>query len=288
MDEMQTIEWLGMRLRVPRRWEIVRHSVRPERGRLTLVDRRHQRLQLSWAALERPPDFRRTFSDYRAREQEKDERRRFVDLPARAGWRGFRRTGPGEALSRAGRYLKELGRWVEIVLVWPDGVEPSLERRVLESFEAEVLNGKPIRWRAFGLDVKTPAGWTLVDATVKPADSQLAFREGRRSGDVRRLGAADAWFDGNLSQWIQKEAGSEQTSLSPAHVRGHDACLAEGFDERGLLPRLRWGRDRRLDLVWHCPNRQALFQVTTRGPAKSLVRPDAFVVRCCDSGGEEG
>ena len=65
--KIQTIEWLGMRFRVPDEWEIVRHSSKRRTGTLMFVDRRRQRMQLSWTECRGEPDKVQLFNDLRAR-----------------------------------------------------------------------------------------------------------------------------------------------------------------------------------------------------------------------------
>jgi hypothetical protein len=280
----EEIRWLGMRLIVPADWEIVRHSVRPEKGRLVLVDRRRQRLQLSWVRTAAPA-VDRALADYRSLDLAENPARTFSPGPSVGRWRGFRRHDGQAVLTRAGQYDPRVQRWIEIAVEWPDGLDADGEQAILESFTA--FADEPNRWRAFSLDVRTPPTWTLEQADVKPADAALTFREGARSARVRRLGACDAWYDGNLESFLRKEAvGGAKAATSPRQHNGHPACLGESRLTRSRLGEwLGLGRPRR-DLVWRCPEADALFHVTTdaSGPA---VPPERFVVRCCGREGGE-
>ena len=44
-ETQNTVEWLGLRLVLPRPWEIVRHGVSGRKGSLAFADRRRQRLE---------------------------------------------------------------------------------------------------------------------------------------------------------------------------------------------------------------------------------------------------
>jgi len=284
MDRLQHIAWLGMRLAVPTDWEIVRHAVRPEKGRLVLVDRRRQRLQLSWVRTPTAPDLEQAMADYRSRDVEENPDRTFSPLASVGRWRGFRRHEEQAVLTRAGQFDPRLRRWMEVVVEWPDGLEAILEEKVLRGSGAAEPDEHSAEWRAFGLDVRTPPTWVLQEATVKPADVRLAFRDGRRDATVRRLGAPDAWYDGDLEEFLHKQVVGAKVRASAREHNGHAACLGESRLARSRLGEwLGMGRPR-LDLVWLCPAAHAVFQVTTRarGPA---VPPEQFVVRCCGQGG---
>ena len=69
---VQELSWLGHRFCVPGDWDIAAHTTDPARGSLSVVDRRKQRLTLSWLRSEREPDLARLVSDWSARERELD------------------------------------------------------------------------------------------------------------------------------------------------------------------------------------------------------------------------
>ena len=83
------IAWLGLTLKVPEDWEIVRHSVAVERGSLIFVDRRRQRLELGWLSVKSEPDL-----EHWARDLEQEERRTNAEaslrrLDFKGGWRAL-------------------------------------------------------------------------------------------------------------------------------------------------------------------------------------------------------
>ena len=281
----EEIVWLGMRLVVPAGWEILRHSVRSQKGRLVLMDRRRQRLQLSWVRMPTAPALDRAMADYRSRDLEEKADRTFSPLPSVGRWRGFRRHDERAVLTRAGQYDARLERWVEMAVEWPEGLDAELEERILRGFGVEgEADGR--RWRAFGLNVRTPPRWVLETADAKPADVTFTFREGRRAASIRRIGATEVWYEGNLEGFLRKEAAGMKVKVSaPKHNR-HPACLGESRQTRSRLGEwLGLGR-LQLDLVWLCPVAHAMFHVTTHARGAAVL-PKQFVVRCCGRGGGE-
>ncbi len=283
MQTTRDIVWLGMHLAVPEAWEIVRHALGAERGSLALADRRRQRLQVSWIRAEAEPDVKRTLSDYRADELAEDPDCKLTRLERTAGWRGFRRRGEAGTITRAGRYLAALKRWVEMVVSWPEAVDTGLERRLLEGFEVDDEADPPRRWRAFGLDIRVPPEWPLAEVSARPADASMTFRKDRRrEAVVRRLGAVDAWFGGDLAAFLRNQTGPARCQVSETTYGTHEARDGRSNEAPNAVARFVRRTPERLDRAWLCPSAHAVFLVTTRGPRKDLVRPEAFAVRCCD------
>ena len=285
MQDFQTIEWLDMRLAAPADWEIVRHSVKPAKGRLVLVDRRHQRLQLSWAAVASAPDLGQTVKDYRARGQKESPESRFEDFRGPGRWVGLRQINPTSARTLAGLYERAQGRWVEMVIHWPRSVERDVEQQILRRFELADRRAWTARWRAFQIDVELPRDWSIAKADVKPADARLEFASGRNRAEVRRTGMPDAWFDGNLENVVRLRLGTAPCQASARTCNGHPALLADSRDRAAWLRSVLTGNRRRRELVWLCPGSHAVFEVTTHAGPRAAVEPDQFRVRCCPAGG---
>lgn len=290
-NHMQAIEWLGMRMVVPSEWEIVRHSVKTGKGRLVFVDRRQQRLQLSWVTPAGRPNLKQAMVDYRARDLAENPDTRFEDLPRTGRWRGFRRFRADVALTRAGLFHSGLKRWVEAAIFWPAGPDRKLEKTLLEGFSIRDVSGKPTRLCAFGIDLKTPTGWALESAEVKPAAVKLGFRSGAGELTVRRLGMLDTWFDGDLDAFLEKEVGSHNGVQMPANYNGHPARSLESRQARNPLGRwLNLGRVRS-NLVWLCPVAHALFTVELTRPARQIdefADTEQVAVHCCLNPGRNG
>jgi len=280
MEDLQAIEWFGMRLWVPAEWEIASHSVRSERGRLVFVDRRQERLQLSWAAVRRPPDLAQAMADYRRRDSERQPDSTFRDIVV-GRWAGFRSASVRRTLTRAGLYDGPRRLWVEMAIAWPDGHRAELERAILERFELRQPDAPTSRWRAFRMDVEVPREWTIQEVDAKPADVSLRFASGRDRAIVRRTGMLEAWFDGNLESLIRQSLGAVATTCRQATHNGHPAVRSESRERGRALVEL-FGRPRtRSNLAWVCPTAHALYHVACRFTARRPVDPASLTVRCC-------
>lgn len=270
-----------MRLAVPAAWEIVRHAVSVQAGRLVFVDRRTERLNLCWRALPSEPDLGHMLDDYRQRDRQMHADAAFKDTPAVNGWQGTRRVRGGRMLSRMVRYEPGAGRLVEMIVPWPQAYEADLERALLESFQ--MLGGLegPQRISAFGLDVRVPAPWMLKRASVQVAKACLEFTAGRRRGRVTRWGAADDWYDGQPEAFVEGQLRGEAAEFQPAWLKAHAGCAARSKEPGPRWRRLAGRQRERRDLVWLCPVDHALYQVTTLFPADQPVPPETFAVGCC-------
>jgi len=287
MEDLQTIEWFGMRLWVPAEWEMASHSVRSERGRLVFVDRRRERLQLSWADVRSAPDLAQAMDDYRRRDAQRQPDCTFRNL--RVGrWTGFRSAGAGGALTRAGLYDKPRRLWIEMAIAWPDQHQAELERTILQRFELDGPAAATSRWQALRLDVELPRVWTIEDVDARPADVSMRFACGRDRTIVRRSGMLEAWFDGNLESVIRRSVGAVAATLRHVTVSSHPAVRSDSRERgRGLVEL--FGRPRsRASLAWVCPAARALYQVACRFSARRPVDPEAIIVRCCPEGPGKG
>lgn len=297
----QSIEWMGIRLRVPEDWQVVRHGLLPEAGSLTLLDRRRQRLELTWLTCKNRPDLGRLIRDYQTQA--------LVDLGPEGGpgesmeprsfgrgWRGFfqplcpSESRDARALCRAVRFDERTSRLIE-VSVSIDRNSAHDGRLLAQLFQGVhvLATGKDCRrWQAFDLDVTTPPRCRLVKTKVNPADVQLGFcmadsapgKRTAREASLRRLGMARAWYSGNLRALVEHHAaGSVFTHWTEQSHQGCPALLAEGTEAgpryRRLLGKL---RQRRV-LVWHCPAENAIYQLTTTSPVGDPLLPQDFEVR---------
>jgi hypothetical protein len=283
---IHTVEWLGLRLLVPADWEIVRHAVNPQRGRLVWVDRRHQRLQLSWAQSQTAPDPDRLFADYQARDRQADADATFERLPADTGWAGYRWLTGKPPLTRAGRFDRARHRWIELVIAWPTGYDETLETGLLRSFDTADPRDERVRWRAFGLDVQTGRDWELSAAVVNPADVSLRFRCGRSEAVARRLGMPHIWYNNDPERFLTaeltpKKGPPPELKFAATSHRDHRGCRCDSLEPGQRAGRLLGRLRQRRDLVWECGRAHAVFQLTTFSPPKTPVQPAEFVIRCC-------
>ena len=279
--ERQTVCWLDMRLAVPADWEIVRHSTKGEQGRLVLIDRRAQRMQLSWLAVERPPDIAHMLEDQKSRDLEDDDTSNIDNIDRVGRWRGYRALSDDRRVTRAAWYDQTRRRLIEIVLTWPDEVDRALERELLDSFECPLEPKGESHWQAFGLDVTAPAEWDMEKVTAKVADSVFRFRRDRAEAILRRRGMTDEWFSGSVRGLVEEELDKGVVKTEDTRHRGHPACYSESREQVSRFRRISGQARVRRDLVWHCPESRAVFRVTTLSRRREPVMPSAFDLRCC-------
>ncbi len=284
---MKPVAWAGMRFEVPDDWDIARHAVTVDTGTLAFVDRRHQRLTLSWVPCRAAPDVGRMLADCRTRDEQQKSAHAFAGLAPCPPWRGYRWREGDRALSRAGRHDSVFGRWIEVVFVWPGERDDGLERRILERFSVVEDADELSRVRAFGMDVGAPPGWRLERALVHSGETVLRYRAGRREeAEVRKVKAVDAWFDGDLGGYARRLHGGARVSAAHTRVNGHAAAGVSGPEPRFNIRWLVGGRRVRQDLVWLCPAQNALHGVSVLRARKGQCVPDSFEVVCCAREGE--
>jgi len=277
LASLATTRWLGMRIATPGDWEIVKHSVNAERGRLAFVDRRRQRLQVCWAQMPASPDVGQQMDDYKARDLEVDPSARHAALVEVGGWRGYRGTVDGLAISRASRYDARTKRWVELTMPWPDGVDEVLERGMLEGFAIDPP-GDVQCMRAFRTEIHLASAWEVSAVVAKPANVAFEFSCGRRELTVRRLGMADAWFDGNLDNLLYKRVNVEIDHTQITTYRGHPAAVATSTEKATRASRLLGMARRRTDRAWFCEASNVVYCTTELSPKRKPLGGDACIV----------
>jgi hypothetical protein len=292
-EQLQTIEWLGLRLEVPEAWEIVRHSLSQDRGSLVFVDRRTQRMELFWQRAAQQPDLVRTLADARSRELENDPGAELEELRRVSGWQGFcRHSKEGEFLTRGVRYDARSARLMEALVVSPAGTADAkrLGCRILERIQSVERAESATRWQAFNLEITALPAFRLVSASVKPGDVCFDFRRfspgqrepGKERVSVRRMGLAAAWFDGDHQKFIRREAPRVRfRTFGAAEPGGHPGVFGEGEEPGQRLPRLIGRALRRRVLTWRCETENAVYRVATTSPCHHPVNPEDFRVGCC-------
>lgn len=295
-SDWRHVAWMGLQLNTPADWEIIAHSIDRKRGSLTFIDRRRQRMLLSWARTSQPIDLNRSMQDYKSRDQLDDKSVKIIDL-RNNGFIGYFRSSAEAAhssLTRLARQHSKRRLWVELTLDWPWGRDEWVERAIMESFTFEndppdamdeddvIKMAKPTLWRAFGLEITAPSGWMLKTTDVKPADVTLTFEDllnPRRECRVRRIGMVDAWYTGDLKPVIRKSIGM-QVDCEYEAVTHHDTAALLGTSPEPMINLKKIaGRNRtRRDLVWHDESAYAVLAVTTISPESESVEPQSFKV----------
>jgi hypothetical protein len=282
MQNAQIIDWLGIQLRVPREWEIVRHSSNAKAGTLIFIDRRTQRMQVSWTECLRKPDISQIFSDFRSRDVKQEPECTQSEIFKHRKWTCYRRTAGTKQLTRCGIYDKKGRRWIDLILPWSDAVDEELEKSILENFYSRAPDSKKgLRWRAFNMDFTSPAQWELKSAEAKFALVSFVFEKGGARATVSRYGAPETWYDGHLEHFLKKNVGDVKGAYGLRMHGAHEACTFKGR-ERRFHPRWMVGkRKKRNDIAWHCPSSRAVFQIMTMSSSKADVSPGEFAVHCC-------
>lgn len=297
----QRVEWLGLRLRVPRDWEIVRHGVSPQLGRLTFVDRRRERFTLSWTECRSPPDVDHLLREISRVPSDADGARP-IEIGA---WRGVERSSvcgeagapvlPGAREIHLVRYDVRASRLLEAQCRWPSEASKSVAlaeaRRLVGQIESIAPPRLARSWRAFDLAFTSAPGFRLVGASVAPADTELRFEQCFEHGEprssqpparvsVRRLGMARSRFDGDLERWLRNELSRVCfESLSRERYRGLGVVVGRGRDPHTRLER--WlGRGReRTALLAFAESENALYLLATEASVGAAPDPRTFDLR---------
>ncbi len=288
------VEWLGLRLRVPNEWEIVRHSLLLERGSLVFVDRRRERLRLYWRDCERAPDLNRMLDDQRGKESLESSGAKFRQLNGLPGWQGFiREQGSDERVVHAAHFDANTLRLIEVIATesGDESAGKSQRARLFGSIEVTSKAEHATGFRAFGLNVAVPAGFRLVKAAVKPGDVAFEFAElsgnhAQPSGvcaTVHRMGMAATWAPADMRALLRRESPRlKLRDIQTASREGHPAWSAPGTE---VQPRIRklLGLGRQGEaLLWHCESQNALYSIATVYPKRRPLGTSAFSTTCCE------
>jgi hypothetical protein len=280
---------MGIHLRLPADWHVVRHSLKPELGKLDLVDRRRARLTLSWTQCKSPPDLDRLISDYQDRERLDQADAKVEPLRRLGHWRGFRRAeGEGKTSHRAVRYDSKTARLIELLLLSyrDDDRASDLVDRVLGSVELCASTKDVRRWCAFGVDVKTPQNFRLVALKVEPGDVSFSFAEFSEAGSkptgaaatIRRLGLVESWHNDDLRGLvIANQKSTRFSKFEPIRQSQAPALLASGVQRVRPLRRVLGGLPQHRVLAWRSPSENAIYELSTS--AKMALSPFEFEVR---------
>ena len=288
-EPTQVIEWLGLRFAVPEDWQIIRHAVALEAGRLVMVDRRRERCSLIWTHCAERPDLVRLVDDARNRAASERPQATFQSFVSAAAWRGYVETcvSDGSVKTSAVRWDERGKRLLELVIMGrvQDDAPRELAVELVQAVESVARPEAARRWRAFDVDVTTPADYRLVRLDARPADATFLFRRfdpvrGRptiQEGVVRRMGMADVWHDGDLERLARRLDPDARIETAETHPDGAVTVIGYEGSKRyqRLLGTLRVQRAR----LWLSPVENAVYAVTTRGRRADSLRPVDFVTR---------
>lgn len=279
---MRTWTWRHLAVNLPEEWEMLQFSRDPAAGRCAFADRHRFRLELSWRQVAGPPDFERMLHDYEARLTE----RGMTDGQRvhRGAWRGLSGRLDGRPMTRYGAHVPGERCLVEAVFIWPDAVDPVLETLVLGSLHAAPPEADGCRrWRAFGMDMRVPAGLELAEVTVQPAHAETHFAEGRRDVRFARRGLVPTWLRTPVDAWLLHWL---PTNARPAPAGTHSlACGTHTVAQINGVRRTRrvFGRGRPFRAeAWLCPGDGRLYSwIGTGDPFGGETRRP---LACCPEG----
>jgi hypothetical protein len=286
----QTIEWLGIRFQVPAEWEIVRHTLDVETGSVVLVDRREQRLTISWTRCANKPDLERLVGDYEKRELESSPD---VERFSLRDWQGiYKRTE--RSVVQAVTFDEPTSRLVEAVMVGRDRTEvEAWARKILPQLRVISRAEVARRFCAFGLDVTAPVGYRPSSLKVLPAEVAIEFQRydddakepTRDLVKVYRFGMADLWFVGARHALAQHEPARFLETQS-VDYRGHSAECFDGMEKGPPLRRM-FGRLRKARaLCWHSKSENAVYAAVAYA-ASGEPDPQAFRIESGWDSGDE-
>lgn len=292
-ESTEIVKWLGLRLRVPKDWEIVRHSLSLANGNLVFVDRRRERLRLYWRDCQRAPDINRMLDDQRGKEALEFSGAKLRELNGHSGWQGFiREQANDERIVHAVQFDSSTMRLIEVIVTesGDEASSKSARARLLGNIRVTSRAAEARDFLAFGLGVTVPAGFRLTKASVKPADVAFEFAEfsgnpAHASGAravVHRMGMAAAWAPGDQRPLLARESPQLKfRDIHSASLSGHAAWSASGQEIRPRL--MNWlglGRQGETSL-WHCEPSNAIFSIATTYPRRRPFGTEAFSAACC-------
>lgn len=289
---LKSIHWMGISLCVPSDWEIRRHGISPEAGSLVFVDRRIQRMEVIWQRPAKEPDVAQTVNHAMdAVGNEHPDTHVSSHLPSRiSGWQGFV-YGDSPRVYRALTYHAEWNVLLQVTLSLDGSREETHTgcRDLLASVTVNAAPDKATRWRAFGIDCRVPEAWTLLEAKVNPMDVRLKFDCGNKRRvvktrsiyEIRRMGMAQDWFDGDLYSFAKSRAAGAHPHVltesegQPEIVRV-EASQGRFFFLGGLGP-----KDRQHLRIWKDPEVNSMFVISLSNPGLGGVTLDAARVESC-------
>lgn len=271
--------WRKFEFVLPDDWEMLQFSRNPASGKCAFADRAQFRFEVNWRQVTGAPDFDRMISDYMHNliEHGMTDGRRVSS----GQWTGLEGRVDGRMMSRFGWYSTKEACVVEVIFLWPSVPDKRLEGDVLGSFRDSLPDDQGrIRWRAFGLDVAVPEGWSLDHCRMEPACAQMIFKHKlNRRGEARfsRRGMIDEWLRDPVGKWLASSAAEMLEDMQPPAEEGvgvHRRVMIKGSH------RLPFGRKQPgFAQGWVCPRDGRLYSLVAHG-VSGLSRE--VKMECCD------
>ncbi len=274
---MQEYIWQGIRLLVPKDWELLGYSRRRESGKLHFADRRQYRLELTWRTLPGKPDMDRLLRDYQSRLHD-DEKIVEIRPDRLRDWYGFtiRKDNPPTHESRMTHFFEKDFLLVEVVFLWPETAASSLRNDVLESIAYSDTRSEPSsRWRCFGLSLEIDSRFSIDTVNSRPALAAMSFRSCERIPaeiEISRRGFVDDRIRESVRDNLRQQIPAEFTFLrdSTSIESGHTIHSLFAGRRSGWILNLLRGRSRiYFARAWICPRDGRLYYGSLRYPTKS-------------------
>ncbi len=276
--------WRGLELSHPADWELAVLCGPGEPGRLTFADRRYQRLDIRWMKLDYRPNLKLMLDKYR---QQEEKQKIKVEPFSTAQWQCVMRTSENGQVVHAGKFLETQRLLVEATIIWPDRRDKSVENAILSSVcfhEQEVSS----LWQAMGLAVTAPVGFELSGVSAKVGRIRWEFKSSDKRGPqlgVEQLAMPEYWLESPLRDWLAEELpdGFEANHQEPITINTHSAQKIQSRRRINALSAMRWRRQLRTDVAWHCPSENRIYHtwITQASRQEHIELPDEFRVRCC-------
>jgi hypothetical protein len=231
------VEWIWRQIGIelPADWECLQFARDPEVGRCAFADRRRYRLELNWRRSPGEPDFGRMMKDYAGSLEGAWEGIRKVKC---RGWPGLTGTRGGEVVSRYGRWFREIELLVEVVFIHPERRDARLEANMLQTVREVPPEATGMQcWRAFGMEMRVPRGFTLGECVVEPARVGMRF-DGPTTPDrwiFRRYGMVDSWLKTSVRDWLAAQAADPVRNIRSKAGGGGVERIEGEWRPKGLL-----------------------------------------------------
>lgn len=277
----QNIDWLGIHVEVPANWEIAGHGRNPDRGKLVFVDRRRQRLELTWLACRTRPDGALIMKERHLKDRAMHGAESCGAVQRKNGWFVYEWSSSGIALERRGRYFDKRSMWVEAVFSGSGADDDCDSQVVAESIAFDDHGEGRMRWRAFGIDCTTPAEVKLTRVEVRPADCTLAFSWDLGEAVLHRLKVPELWYEGaaedEAAHLVDEKA---RRALRPVVYQTHSAFSAswmQGGAWERLIRKQRFCRD----IVWECKSGKTVYHLSYKLHRAEKMEQEYIRVVCC-------
>ncbi len=273
--------WRGLRLLHPVDWEPAALSGPKEPAKCILVDRRVERLEMTWKIIPRPPDLQRMY-ERRGRSERDVPTASLSGVP---GWSGLVRKAQAKTTVVAGRYFRDSHCLVQVVLFWQDRRDHDLERSVLTSIRPLSEDGARI-WQAAGLKVQVPEPFELASASTRVGCVAWEFASkgrGEPGLSVARLAMPEHWLKGPLREWLGQELPKGFKALRDIRVSQGPHAADEVRSHGGSVLGKIVGRGTyRVDRAWLCETEQRVYRMSYWQKARGEVQfPADLTVHCC-------